>query len=55
MNSMPSPRDDVLKELSKIAFVLSYFVFLKIFYPPIFYLTSIFMAGSILISMCSSL
>jgi len=46
--------DNTLKGLFQIAFVAGYFIFLKIFYPPLFYLTSIFMVGSIFISFCRS-
>jgi len=54
MNTTPHNDDNTLKGLAQIAFVISYFIFLKIFYPPIFYLTSIFMLGSIFISFCRS-
>jgi len=46
--------DDTLKGLAQIAFVISYFIFLKTFYPPLFYLISIFMLCSVFISFCRS-
>ena len=50
MNTTPHNDDNTLKGVAQIAFVISYFIFLKTFYPPLFYLISIFMLGSIFIS-----
>ena len=54
MNITPPNDENTLKGVAQIAFVISYFIFLKIFYPPLFYLISAFMLASIFISFCRS-
>ena len=53
MNSIPHD-NDTLKGLAQVGFVISYFLFLKTFYPPLFYLISVFMLSFISISFICS-
>jgi len=54
MNSTTEPRwfeISPLKELSATTFLISYFWFLKTFYPPIFYLMCLFTGVTMVVSM----
>ena len=54
MNITPPNDENTLKGVAQIAFVISYFLFLKTFYPPLFYLISVFMLSFISISFICS-